>query len=259
MTIDLCPFYCELDLLLLRLHQHSFVDKFYIWEFDRDFQGKIKPTYFKDNLKLFDQFKDRIIYRHFDYLPGNTPQERAKNYRDIILTEIRQFNDFDVIINTDTDEILKSITGFSGGITATQMSWYVYYMNYYGGKWTNGSICTVKDLKDKSLFDLRYNFHSGRRKWKTDLLLDCGWHFSWLGTHEQMKDKYRNFGQGEGWTEKLLDEAYFNEIREKRIRFWNGLPLQLVEIDNSFPEYLFKNQNKFKQYIYEPQSDQPNQ
>ena len=207
MTIDLCPFYSEIDLLLLRLNQHSFVDKFIIWEFGMDFQGQTKPLHFRDNIAKFDKFKDRIIYRQFDYLAGNNPFERAKSYRDVILPELRQYNDFDVVLSTDTDELIQNIDDFTGAITAPELRWYVYFMNYYAGVWVNGSLCTVRDLKDKSLYDLRYNHHHDRQKWKSELLKDSGWHFSWLGDHVVIKDKFRNFGEAEGWDKQLLDET----------------------------------------------------
>lgn len=254
MIIDLCPFYSELHLLELRLHQHTFVDRFIIWEFEYDFQDQIKPLHFRNNLECFEQFADRITYYSFGKMQGNTPHEKARHYRDIILPELNSLHDSTVIINTDTDEILRSLAGYNGGIAHPLMDWYVYYMNYFAGNWLNGSVCTMDHLRGKSLYDLRYNHVHDRRKWPSYIMADSGWHFSWTGEHDIIKDKFRNFGNAEGWDKRLLDRQYFESLRERGVKHWNETPLIHRDIDGSFPDYLVKNKHLYKKYLHESQS-----
>ena len=251
MIIDLIPFNNKLDTLLMRLNCHDFVDKFYITEFRHNIIGQPKPLHIQDNWHLFERFKDRIEYRVYDKFPNLSSFQCSDYWRDLLLDEIRQLPTDTIVINTDKDEIIDSrkIGNYTGGVMTLEMSLYVYYLNLYSGRWINGTICTVDDLKDKKLSMLRYV--NTNRAYEHGVLNNMGWHFSWLGGYKAFKEKYDTFGKQEGWDARLTDEAYVNTILRDKIRFWDKGELELVPIDGSYPNEIRYNLNKYTEHIYE--------
>jgi beta-1,4-mannosyl-glycoprotein beta-1,4-N-acetylglucosaminyltransferase len=67
---DCFPFFCELDLLEIRLNVlDPFVDYFVIRESNLGFAGNSKKYYFEENKHLFERFLDKIIYLKVDNNP----------------------------------------------------------------------------------------------------------------------------------------------------------------------------------------------
>lgn len=61
--IDAFLFFQELDLLEIRLNYlYDYVDRFVILEAAQTFSGKPKPLVFKDNIKRFEKYLDKITY-----------------------------------------------------------------------------------------------------------------------------------------------------------------------------------------------------
>jgi len=69
---DCFPFFCELDLLEIRLNiLDPYVDYFVIRESNLGFAGNKKKYYFEENKHLFEKFLDKIIYLKIDNNPDD--------------------------------------------------------------------------------------------------------------------------------------------------------------------------------------------
>jgi len=71
-VFDCFPFFCELDLLEIRLNLlDPFVDYFVIRESNLGFAGNEKKYFFEENKQLFSKFLDKIIYLKIDDNPND--------------------------------------------------------------------------------------------------------------------------------------------------------------------------------------------
>lgn len=259
MTIDCILFYsgADIDLLKLRLKEHSkFVDLFLICEIATDFHGNEKEMHESEINKLSKQYN--IEYCQLDTGYTTDPFEIAKYWRNHVVSLLNspgfsEAKNTDTIIVTDLDEILNaSKWNYTPdmGLMAVETKLYYYYFNLFSGEmWTNGFVAPYGFIKDKDISDIRYNYT--RRKYDTGLLRDAGWHFAWLGGKEVIKDKYRNFGQAEGWNPALASDEYIDHILKDRILFTDSRELEIVPIDNSFPTDLRQNVINYSKYLFE--------
>lgn len=252
MTYDLIILYGQPDLLSLRLHQHSFVDKFVIVETHRDFQNQRKELVFDDS--RFRKFADKIHYTTIKSWPDDafTPHDKADYWRNVCRDELKKLGvkDSDTVIFTDPDEILseRTFNKYKGGLSHPRFTNYMYYLNVRRDHWTAGFISDYGFMKDKDMTTLRYNYH--RRQYDCKVLHDAGWHFSWLGGREVLQDKYRNFKGVEQWPPDFEDDEWVDNLLANRIDFVNGKVLPVVGINKNFPKHLQDNRYKFKEYIY---------
>lgn len=212
--IDCFIFFNEVDLLLYRLEiLHNIVDIFVLVESEYTFTGKKKESFFRNNIEKFSKFLDKIIYVNLQELPYLNPEininfnigEQWKNefhQRDSIklgLDSIELY-DNDIIIISDVDEIinpiiLNKIKNKEFNINLSSMKMDLYYYNLkckFIGKWTASKIFNYKTYKiiNKSISDIRKI---------NDLpeLLDGGWHLSYFGDEDFIKNKIKNFSHQE--------------------------------------------------------------
>lgn len=260
MIIDCTILNNELDVLMFRLQEHNkFVDKFIITEAKKTHSGLDKELYYENNKERFSKFHDKIIHLIIYNFPEDVKinEQYGAYQRNYCQSLFNSYEDTDVVINTDIDEIInhKCIDRYNinMGIMALEFNNYYYYLNCYGGKWINGSISTIKDIKDKTMDELRFNHHSniGRRKYNNaGLITDIGWHFSWLGGEEAIINKYKAGSSWEGWNNQLLDKEYVEKLIKEKKAFWSGQQFDIVSIDDTYPEYIVNNQSLYQQYIY---------
>jgi hypothetical protein len=127
---DCFPFFNELDLLDIRLHELSdVVDKFVLVEATRTFTGNPKPLYFWENRKQFTPFLSQIIHVVVDDMPmtkeelsASTQKDlrwlesdyqhganwiRDRHQRNAIMRAVDYLDDYDIIIIEDADEMLR--------------------------------------------------------------------------------------------------------------------------------------------------------
>jgi hypothetical protein len=113
--IDCILFYDEVDMLLFRLTElDEFVDYFVILESDIDFKLNQKKFNYRDNIELFEKWKNKIIY-----LPST---DITKNSVDLVLrkNKFREFNKSesstltkDDILYFQTAELYKFLMSFN--------------------------------------------------------------------------------------------------------------------------------------------------
>ena len=246
--IDCFPFFNELDLLKFRLTElDSYVDKFILVESTKTFTGNPKPLYYSLNKDLFSQWKDKIIHIVVTDMPVDMSPEMIEKLVD--LPEIRDIHwvrehhqrraisrglsklklDFeDIILVSDLDEIPdltkldKIIDIIPTGPVVFKQNWFIWNINYQKNiTWTGGAAFTFSQyLRNKDIFQ-----HIRNIRWESIsdefTPINCGWHFSWFGDVEFIKNKMFSFAH----TESADD--YFNNNKNILNLISNGLPPQV--------------------------------
>src|SRR5258708_1194458 len=79
MIVDTFPFWSELEVLDIRLHElDPVVDRFVLVEATQDFRGNPKPLYFEENKSSFKKFLPKIKHFIIDF-PANIPEQWVPN------------------------------------------------------------------------------------------------------------------------------------------------------------------------------------
>lgn len=254
--IDCFIFYNELDLLNYRLNVlNDVVDYFVIVESTHTFIGNEKQLYFKDNSAQFEQFNHKIIHVIVDDFPFKQPnidiskeQQWSNEHfqRNCIERGIKQLelNDEDLIVIADLDEIpdpstlinLKTFDAKNAMMFRLEMDFYYYNLNsQIINKWYLAKILSFCAFKQfKSCEDVRQ--HS------SEILKKGGWHLSYFGDEQFVKNKIQNFSHQEFNNDHHANiENIKNKIDSATDLFgrgWNILRKMTIK-DNAYlpPEY----------------------
>lgn len=273
MILDCFPFFNELDLLEVRVNTLApYVDAFVLCEANRTFQGKSKPY-------IFDQHKSDVRFLcgkpilsiKADISPMDGLQdawEREKIQRYTISTALhalqsappgtsnglRPLRDDDRLILSDVDEIpdLRIFRSFDPA-NSTVMAWnqnlYYYWVNLRCWDWIGPVSCTWEVFH--LVFDQDFQLlRDGRHK--AECLIDGGWHFSFLGGPQAIKEKIEAFSHTEyrGCASELniayaLKEGWKKnrDIFGRRMMHFERMP-----DDSHLPAYLVRNKERFKDW-----------
>jgi beta-1,4-mannosyl-glycoprotein beta-1,4-N-acetylglucosaminyltransferase len=213
-----------MDLLTYRLNiLADVVDYFVIVESTHTFTGKEKPLYFNEHKHAFEKFKDKIVHIIVDDFPHkniieftNKQWENEFYQRNAIsrgLARIHTLKDDDVIIISDVDEIpdprtLRKIR--QGEIIITfnilEMDFYYYNLNTkISDKWYHCKIISYKQYTSlhKSCNDIRMS--------KPPRIANGGWHLSYFGDVQFIKNKINTFSHQELNIERHTNVATIEE------------------------------------------------
>jgi|694.fasta_scaffold35746_12 beta-1,4-mannosyl-glycoprotein beta-1,4-N-acetylglucosaminyltransferase len=247
--IDCFTFYNEVQMLEFRLEElGEFVDFFVIVEANKTFVGLEKEKNFPEQNKIVQKYIDKIVYVFVDDMPdGDDPWEREAHQRNCIirgLDKISPDND-DIVIISDCDEVfdietIKLLTDhgidkFNGFVCLEQDMYYYNIETKAKNKWYHPKVCLYSNLKNFSTIDdlrlSRCNF----------VIRDGGWHFSYFGGVDMIKNKINNFSHQEFNNSKFTDELRINEAIEKSIDLFRRDGIEYFSIDTDDNEYLPKN------------------
>lgn len=211
--IDGFIFYNELNLLKYRLNiLYDVIDYFIIVESTHTFTGKEKELYFNNNKSEFDKFKDKIIHIIVDNFPYKYPNINYLNneqwinegfQRDSILKGVYKINDLidnDLIIISDLDEIpdprvLNIIKNQNINIEIYSLEMDFYYYNLrtiFENKWYYSKIISFKKFKEINL-----SFTDIRNLNLNEYIKQSGWHLSYFGDSNFIKNKIQTFSHQE--------------------------------------------------------------
>ena len=277
-------FFNELDILEIRLNTLSpYVDYFILVESSVTHTGNKKPYYFEENKERFESFLPKIIHLKIEDTPNNFSDIRenqdSPNFDSREVNKIREFiknqscfdvnleihygrdfyqkecvrrgfdlcEDDDVIIFSDCDEIpnpeiLKSLKTFYNPDLFYDFfqTTYYYYLNVLKErKWRGSSMGSFKKLNEFSLNQLRAQ--------KNQEIENGGWHFSFMGGAEKVKDKITAYSAQEMVNSHVL-QSIENNINNNVDPFFRG-NLSVCEIDSSYPSYITENMLKFGSMI----------
>jgi beta-1,4-mannosyl-glycoprotein beta-1,4-N-acetylglucosaminyltransferase len=247
--IDCFTFYNEVQMLEFRLEElGEFVDFFVIVEANKTFVGLEKEKNFPEQNKIVQKYIDKIVYVFVDDMPdGDDPWEKEEHQRNCItrgLNKINLDND-DIIIISDCDEIpdINAVIAISeygigkiGGFLALEQDMYYYNLKTKSKtNWYHSKICSYlffKNVDNVNKIRLgKCNFAVG----------SGGWHFSYFGGVDMIKNKINNFSHQEFNNSEFTDELRINEAIEKSIDLFRRDGIEYFSIDIDDNEYLPKN------------------
>ena len=227
--VDCFIFYNEVEMLTYRLNLlYNIVDHFIIVEARQTFVGLNKSLYFHENRHLFQQFSDKIIHVIVDMpftkdninISKGDQWSNEKYQRNSIAEGLKQIDNNlssdDVIIIADLDEIpdpntLRKIKNIQinviNGISRLEQDFYYYNLNSKRNeKWYHCKILTLKKYKELGLTCEEIRFIH------CDTIVNGGWHLSYFGDTNFIKNKLENFAHQEYNSAKYTDT---NEIQKK--------------------------------------------
>lgn len=204
---DCILFHSETELLNLRfLELTDVVDCFVVVEANRTFTGKPKKLLFhrEDYPKSL-----RIVHVPVRDMPGGKDNwERERWQRNAILRGLKDCRGEDIVLISDADEIprrekLERII-IEWLPTAFHQRMSCYYLNCLSSQdWCGTTMCLKKQLKSpQELRDRRY---------KMARIEDGGWHFSYLGGAERIREKIRAFSHSEFNRRPFTDKKHIGQ------------------------------------------------
>lgn len=278
-VFDVFPFFNELDLLEIRLHElDPVVDFFVITEASTTFSGIPKPFYFEDYKEDFLKFSHKILYQKIEKVPNSlTPFEREWFQRDATKAFLQQhIKPTDFLIYGDLDEIprskviLDAVRDLKEGIEICHcaMELCYYYLNlsetsgtlpsYMGEypnikrkKWLGTTISKWEYASQFSMTELRSPKHKG-----VGLRIDnAGWHFSFVGGHqkedplERIVRKIKSYAHQELNNEVVLRKVRKRLSKNKDVFGRRRAKFKKVNDTSFLPQYVVDNYAKFDHLI----------
>lgn len=278
---DCFNFFNELDILDIRLNTlYDYVDYFVIVESSVKHNGEDKPFYFEENKERYSKFLDKIIHykvydtpMNFQNLQDNV-DETVKLIYNYINIQTNRFNrntqpdygrdfyqkesvrrplvncqDDDIILISDADEIpnpelLKNINNLDleNNIYSLNQFTYYYYINCLKQKdWYGTKMGLYKNVKKHSFNEIRGDQNL------TTPLENGGWHFSFMGGEEMVKNKLLSYSARDMVNKYVIDSVESN-INNGIDPFFRSR-LEMVEIDDTYPTYILDNIDLYKHLI----------
>lgn len=250
--IDCFTFYNDVDLLIYRLNLlYDIVDYFIIVEASLADSSNGQKMCFKENEKLFEKFKDKIIHIVIDNanidISKNQQFVNEKMQRNNISHGIEKLslNNDDVIIISNLDEIPDPnllLTIKYGKISiefnCLEQDFYCYNLNNkMKSKWYYSKIISYNKYKEinKTCDDIRHTSCIPIPK--------AGWHLSYFGSTEFIKNKNHEFSNQEYNKLEFLDLSVITDkiIDEKDLfNHQNDEAEKIAICDNTYLPPLYE-------------------
>jgi beta-1,4-mannosyl-glycoprotein beta-1,4-N-acetylglucosaminyltransferase len=224
--VDAFIFYNELDMLQYRLSLlYDIVDHFILVESTRTFIGKSKPLYYQENRERFSRFQDKIVHVVVDDLREHPSKQEVwdneRFQRNCIDRGIRQLSldSRDIIIIGDVDEIPDDSTL----LTLQRQNVRVEYANllqdfyYYNltcknaQKWHLAKLCCYEYYVDV----LQRTPQKCREIIANQHVKLGGWHLSYFGGAQFIRNKIENFSHQEFNSPEFTDIERIDEKIKK--------------------------------------------
>lgn len=282
MIIDTFPFFNELELLEVRLHElDAVVDRFVLAEAPRTHSNQPKPLHFAENRERFKKFLPKITHIVVDDLPDTADAWLLEGLqRRGVDRGLAGCQPDDIILHSDADEIpdaravaalsrsMPSRSGALGNLwhrllaTPFAVRWLRFYLKkrhpfvwtfdqrqfYYflnlasqnQPVWQGTRATRFRDFT--SAFDLR--------RWEGHRVPNAGWHFSYMGGVDRVRQKLKAFAHQEFNRPEFLDEKHIEEaLQAGRWVLGDEHQLGFVPLDDSFPESIRSRRERFAAWI----------
>ena len=272
MIYDCFTFNDELEILEIRLNTlNDVVDRFVLVESNKSFTARNKPLFYNENKSRFAKFNDKIIHIIFEDMPEeiDNPWAVENCQRNYIVKGLKDCAPNDIIIITDVDEIPKpeAILAYNGNkITSIEMDTYQFYYNIACIKpfpWTHPKICRFSHLTGEmkrwqyayGVCNIKkYNTKSTPNKVRlsitNEVIWDGGWHFTNMGTAEDLRRKLEDYAHQELNLEKNKEnETYEQWIKQGTGAFGEGKLLR-VDTDSTLPAFISQNKDRFSELLF---------
>ena len=228
-VIDCFIFYNELDMLEFRLEElNDFVDRFVIVESTKTFVGKEKSLIFEENSSRFEKYLHKITHVVENNMDNINPWTNETTQRNAIDKGIKSLNlnENDIILISDVDEIpdTKTLSEFKKNgvnqlLTLRQEMYYYNLTCKFNGVWHF----------PKAIDYLTYKIYGSPQKIRMSqgkIIYNGGWHFSYFGDADFIKNKINNFSHQEYNSNEFTNKEHIEEVIK------NGKDLFKREKDN---------------------------
>lgn len=225
MIYDCFLFHNELDLLECRLRELEDAPvKHVLAEAAVTHQGTPKPFYYAENKERFSAWEDKIICIMLDEAELDAPGDnhrRAIAQRRLLMLGLRNALPDDLIILSDVDEIpRKGIIESAPANRALELSFHNFAVDWLHPKpWSGPVTAKMRDVTD---FERMRNMRSFFPR-----IPRAGWHFSWLGGVEAIKEKALVTSHTET-TVQMLEWADAGLLYEQGYSWEDGKPFGLT-------------------------------
>lgn len=272
---DCFTYFNEDQLLKLRLETlWDQVDFFVICESVLTHAGNSKSINF--NINNFYKYKEKIRYLiidKYDFISAN-PWDYENYQRNFLMNGLWDAVDKDWVIVSDLDEIpnpdtIKMFDPQRYPRASLIQKSYTFFLNNLvleNGQpflWDLAKITTFRNLKTifKCPEELRHYKSRGifrgikktLMKHRTQLILNGGWHFTWMGGVEKIIAKVQSTAHQEINTPQNRDPE---RIKEKLLAGQDVLGInnknmsyQIIDVSESLPTYLSSNKDEFSNLI----------
>ena len=267
---DCFMFNNEEKLLEIRLNVlNKFVDHFVIIESEETHSGNKKKITFE--IDKYPKFKEKIIYKKINSFPIGLSSWQKENYqRNYIVNCLNQANSDDIVMISDLDEIPNlenvNLNNYNEKIIVFNQRLFFYKMNFgaNAANWHGTRACQKKFLKspqwlrnlkthkkyklyrlDKLLFSKNYE-----RSFK--IINNGGWHFTWLGNLDFIKNKLRSFAHTELNNPIIINDNYIKECIDnlKPIEIKQKIKINKLSINKiNLPAYVVENIDKYRSLL----------
>lgn len=242
---DCFTYYNEEQVLKVRLEElGDFVDFFLIVEASETFTGKPKPFYLDSFPDWMNKWLPKILRFKIDF-PNTCTNAWEREYfqRNFISIALKNLDiqDDDLVIISDADEIwnYKTVESIKYEYDPVRLDVKQYFWNFnwqvpdHCNQGARPVVCKKSHLESITPQELR--------SMALPTIPNGGWHFSFLGEEDKIKNKIESFAH----TEYDKDEFKSNESIMNRIKYgidpFDRFPLKYQEIDDTYPSSLFKN------------------
>jgi len=273
---DCFAFFNELDLLEIRLHElDPVVDFFVLVEATRTFQKQPKPLYYAENRERFREFADKILHVVVDDYPNfftrfrlPTPMDYDNHQKNQIVRGLKGAQPDDIIIYSDLDEIPRAekILEYRDvpGTKVFQQLFCTYFINcvctdgpvepcqlnrdglHY---WRGSVMASYADFRNTKEFRKRRD----RQEPGIVQIAEGGWHFTYLGGIETVRQKLLSFAhtkEEKYRLENLDDSTQLQQMIESGSDlFGRDYRYAFVELDERFPRYVRDHRQRFAHLI----------
>jgi len=250
-VIDCFLFFNELDVLKVRLNYlKNYVDSFVLVESPVTFSGKPKSLVFNDNKEQFSDFN--ITHIIADPFIGNTPWDTEEFQRNQLMRGLDEVGEDEVVLISDCDEI-PNMKNYPGEECVFCHDSYFYYFNHRlldirNKKWL-GTIAMFK----KNLRTI-HESRERRKKKRLRTYVDGSWHFSSIGSLEQIMSKFDASSHREIENEAVRNQIISNiqNLCDPWYRVWGTharLRSTRIEIPSG-PDWLLENKETFSHLFY---------
>lgn len=246
---DCFPFFNEIEILKMRLEElNDYVDYFVLVESVETQRGDPKPLYYAENQHLFEKYKDKIIHIvNREMHPDMELWEREHLQRNCIARGLEKCAPEDIILISDVDEIprpsklkrlCKLLSRNKRRAVALTQNIYYYQLNrstatgktWAGDTWHGTTATTYRHFQKHSAQYFR------DRRDRLYAMRDGGWHFTWMGGIDRIRQKHLSVVEG---------NQEINGVPDKEIAsFVERHPP--VPVDESFPAYVRENEAYLK-------------
>ncbi len=284
MIYDTFPLFNELELLEVRLEElDSVVDRFVLAEAPRTHSNRPKPLHFAENRDRFKKFLPKITHIVADDLPDTSDAWILEGeQRRAVDRGLKDCRPDDIILHSDLDEIpsARAIRELAvtmrkayrtdplgriahGLLRQPGVVWFVrnlfkrrhpfvwlldqrqfyYFLNCASVNqpvWQGARATFFRDYT--SAFDLR--------RWGGHRVPNAGWHFSYMGGVERVRQKLAAFAHQEFNRPEFTDPNHVEAaLKEGRWVLGDEHILDFVPLDDSFPAFIREHRERFQDWI----------